>query len=112
MEPYDGRTDPGNAETPLFADRFFEEKQKPVQESRGTMSTGRWMWEGVKAISTAIVLFLVIRTFIVEAFKIPTGSMENTLLVGDFLLVNKAVYGAEIPITHTRLPAFQEPERE
>lgn len=75
------------------------------------MSTGRWMWEGMKAISTAIVLFLLIRTFFVEAFKIPTGSMESTLLVGDFLLVNKAVYGAEVPGLHTRLPGFAEPKR-
>jgi signal peptidase I len=82
------------------------------EESRGSISTGRWMWEGIKAVSTAIVLFLLIRTFVVEAFKIPTGSMENTLLVGDFLLVNKAVYGAEIPITHRRLPAFAAPKRE
>lgn len=81
-------------------------------QSRGSMSTGRWMWEGIKAVSTAILLFLVIRTFVVEAFKIPTGSMENTLLVGDFLLVNKAVYGAEIPISHRRLPAFSTPKRE
>lgn len=83
-----------------------------ADESRGSISTGRWMWEGVKAVSTAIVLFLLIRTFVVEAFKIPTGSMENTLLVGDFLLVNKAVYGAEIPIAQKRLPAFTTPQRE
>lgn len=79
--------------------------------SRGLMHTGRWMWEGVKAVSTAIVLFLVIRTFVVEAFKIPTGSMESTLLVGDFLLVNKAVYGAEMPITHGRIPGVANPSR-
>jgi signal peptidase I len=81
------------------------------EASRGSISTGRWMWEGVRAVSTAIVLFLLIRTFFVEAFKIPTGSMENTLLVGDFLLVNKAVYGAELPVFHARLPGFTEPRR-
>jgi signal peptidase I len=80
-------------------------------ESRGTISTGRWMWEGIKAVSTAIVLFLLIRTFFIEAFKIPTGSMENTLLVGDFLLVNKAVYGADLPIVQTRLPGFTDVRR-
>jgi signal peptidase I len=69
------------------------------------------MWEGIKAISTAILLFLIVRTFLVEAFKIPTGSMENTLLVGDFLLVNKAVFGAELPVINARLPAFTEPSR-
>ncbi len=69
------------------------------------------MWEGVRAVSTAIVLFLLIRTFFVEAFKIPTGSMENTLLVGDFLLVNKVVYGAELPVIHKRLPGFTRPKR-
>lgn len=76
-----------------------------------SQSTGRWLWEWVKSISVAILLFLVIRTFAVEAFKIPTGSMEKTLLVGDFLLVNKAVYGAQVPFTGLRLPAFDRPER-
>jgi signal peptidase I len=53
----------------------------------------------------------VIRTFLVEAFRIPTGSMEKTLLVGDFLLVNKAVYGATVPVAKVRLPAFKQPQR-
>jgi signal peptidase I len=82
-----------------------------MDRSRGAaQGTGRWLWEWVKSISVAILLFLVIRTFAVEAFKIPTGSMESTLLVGDFLLVNKAVYGAQVPFTAMRLPAFQQPE--
>ncbi len=78
---------------------------------RADESTGRWLWEWVKSISVAILLFLIIRTFAVEAFKIPTGSMEKTLLVGDFLLVNKAVYGAQVPFTGVRLPAIENPER-
>jgi signal peptidase I len=56
----------------------------------------------------AFVLFIVIRTFLIQAFKIPTGSMEDTLLIGDFLLVNKVVYGAQIPGTGYRLPGFSE----
>lgn len=74
-------------------------------------SAGRVAWEWAKSLSVAFLLFLIIRSFLVEAFKIPTGSMENTLLVGDFLLVNKAVYGAQFPLTDIRLPAFEEPER-
>ncbi len=69
------------------------------------------LWDWTRSILVAFALFLVIRTFLVEAFKIPTSSMENTLLVGDFLLVNKAVYGAELPGTDLRLPSFDEPER-
>lgn len=80
-------------------------------DAPGDVSTGRWLWEWTKSILIAFALFLVIRAFLVEAFKIPTGSMEDTLLVGDFLLVNKAVYGAEIPGTGVHLPAFEEPER-
>jgi signal peptidase I len=100
---------PGEAHS---ASHAAPDRRAPVAEPpRGGMSTGRWMWEWTKAISTAILLFLCVRTFLVEAFKIPTGSMEGTLLVGDFLLVNKAVYGAEIPLTHKRLPAFKEPRR-
>jgi signal peptidase I len=72
---------------------------------------GRWTWEWIKSLGIALLLFLVIRTFVIEAFRIPTGSMETTLLVGDFLLVNKAVYGAQVPGTAVRLPAFGEPDR-
>jgi signal peptidase I len=106
---HDPVSEPGRAR--VSAERVDLARRKTADESRGSISTGRWMWEWTKAISTAIVLFLVIRTFLFEAFKIPTGSMEGTLLVGDFLLVNKAVYGAELPITHTRLPAFSDPTR-
>ena len=49
--------------------------------------------EWTKSLVVAFLIFLVIRAFVVEAFQIPTSSMENTLLVGDFLLVNKSVYG-------------------
>lgn len=69
----------------------------------------RVVWEWAKSVQLAIVLFLVVRAFLVEAFKIPSGSMEGTLLVGDFLLVNKLVYGAEVPFVGGTLPAVREP---
>lgn len=83
----------------------------PTGGGAGLVSTGRLVWEWTKAVATAFLLFLVVRTFVVEAFKIPTGSMERTLMIGDFLLVNKAVYGAELPTTGLRLPAFAHPGR-
>jgi signal peptidase I len=88
-----------------------EQDVQSPKHRRAEEGTGRWLWEWVKSISVAILLFLVIRTFAVEAFKIPTGSMERTLLVGDFLLVNKAVYGAQVPFTGVHLPAIENPER-
>lgn len=69
----------------------------------------RATWEWAKSVQLAIILFLVVRAFLVEAFKIPSGSMEGTLLVGDFLLVNKLVYGAEVPLLEKRLPAVRAP---
>ena len=75
-------------------------------------SIGRWLVEWVKSITIALVVWLFLRTFLVEAFRIPSGSMQNTLLIGDFLFVNKFLYGAEVPLIHTRLPAVREPKRD
>lgn len=60
----------------------------------------------------AFLLFLLLRGFLLGAFFIPTASMEGTLLAGDFLFVNMALYGTEIPGIEVRLPAIREPERE
>lgn len=69
------------------------------------------LWENVKQIGIAVVLALIIKTSIIEAYKIPSASMEDTLLVGDFLLANKFIYGARIPVFGWRLPKIDEIER-
>jgi signal peptidase I len=86
-------------------------EEPPGASRRAAAAFGRWTWEWLKSLAIALILFLAIRTFVIEAFRIPTASMEGTLLVGDFLLVNKAVYGAQLPGTAARLPAFGEPDR-
>jgi signal peptidase I len=64
-----------------------------------------------EAIIIAIVLALFIRTFVIQAFKIPSGSMKPTLLVGDHILVNKFIYGIKLPFTDKILIPLSEPER-
>ncbi len=84
----------------------------------------RVVLEYVRAIGLAVLLALVIRQFVIQAFRIPTGSMEKTLLVGDFLFVNKFIYGAKTPdrirvLGHTlvkdlpvlQLPALRQPRQ-
>ncbi|MBL0938026.1 MAG: signal peptidase I [Gemmatimonadaceae bacterium] len=73
--------------------------------SGGRPSERSWWREWGRVLPAALILFLLLRTFVVEAFRIPSASMERTMLVGDFLLVNKWVYGAEVPFTGRRLPA-------
>jgi len=67
--------------------------------------------EYIEAFAVAIVLALLIRTFVVQAFKIPSGSMEDTLLVGDHILVNKFMYGERIPYTDLRFFDFKRPQQ-
>src|SRR2546430_15707942 len=83
----------------------------PLPAAKGRSVLGRWFDSWMRSLGMALVLFLIIRTFLLEAFQIPSGSMEHTLLAGDFLFVNKAVYGAQIPGTNARLPGFSTPRR-
>lgn len=67
--------------------------------------------ENIEAILVAILLALFIRTFVVQAFKIPSGSMKDTLLIGDHILVNKFIYGVKLPILQKVMIPVTEPER-
>src|SRR5690349_20915073 len=69
------------------------------------------------SVLVAVLIWIVLRSYLIEAFRIPSGSMENTLLVGDFLFVNKAIYGGELEIPFTgvrfwRLPGYADSRRD
>ena len=83
------------------------QKARPVSQR----SRLRGVWENFKSILGALAIFLVLRAFLVEAYRIPSGSMIPTLLVGDWLFVNKAIYGAHVPFSRASLPAYREPKR-
>lgn len=67
--------------------------------------------EYIEAIIIALLLALFIRTFVVQAFKIPSGSMKDTLLIGDHILVNKFIYGVKNPFTGNTWIPFKDPAR-
>lgn len=70
-----------------------------------------WYREYAESLLVAAILALIIRTFVVQAFKIPSGSMEDTLLVGDHLLVCKFIYGTEIPFMDKFVFPIRDPQR-
>ncbi len=70
-----------------------------------------WWIEYPASFFPVILVVFVLRSFLVEPFKIPSGSMLPTLLVGDFILVNKFTYGIRLPVINTRLIAINDPQR-
>jgi signal peptidase I len=68
-------------------------------------------WEFFKSLAGMVAIFLFIRAFFVEAYRIPSGSMIPAMLVGDWLFVNKLVYGPHIPFTGRHLPGYAQPRR-
>ena len=87
-----------------------KQKQRETDKRKTKPSWVDAVWENVKQVFVAVILALIIKTSIVEAYKIPTSSMEDTLLIGDFLLANKFIYGALLPVVDWRLPAISDPE--
>ncbi|MFB3886810.1 MAG: signal peptidase I [Thermodesulfobacteriota bacterium] len=75
------------------------------------MGKKKFIKEYLEPVVVAILIALFIRTFIVQAFKIPSSSMEPTLQVGDHILVNKFIYGITIPFTELKLFQFKKPKR-
>ena len=83
-------------------------EEAPVLQHDGR---GNAVVEWAKSLLIAAVLFLLIRTFLLQTFVITSGSMEDALLVGDFLLANRAAIGARIPGTEVRIPGYSEVRR-
>jgi signal peptidase I len=83
----------------------------PSDTALGKKSGKPWYREWGEAIGIALILALIIRTFLFQAFKIPSGSMEDTLLIGDHLLVNKFIYGIQLPWSDDRYLSLRDPQR-
>ena len=75
-----------------------------------TLKEPTWI-EYCKSFFPVILAVLLLRSFLVEPFRIPSGSMMPTLLVGDFILVNKFAYGIRLPVVNTKIIEIDEPER-
>lgn len=85
--------------------------EKPSQKETQVKEKSR-LRENIEAILVAVLLALFIRTFVVQAFKIPSGSMKQTLQIGDHILVNKFVYGVKLPFLQKVVIPVKEPQRD
>lgn len=88
-------------------------RKKEMQEKKKSFwrDTAGSLRENIEAILIAVVLALFIRAFVVQAFKIPSGSMLETLQIGDHILVNKFIYGTRVPFTDLSVLPVREPRR-
>ena len=94
----------------LAIGRATEELQKLLDKHFVSFRKAAWR-ESFESIFVAVLVALFLRSFVVEAFKIPSGSMIPTLAIGDQIFVNKFLYGLRIPFTSIRLVEFDKPKR-
>ena len=78
--------------------QFWKKKEKKEKKKKSELRT----W--VEAIAFAVVAAHILRTFFIEAYTIPTSSMEKSMLIGDFLFVSKLAYGPRVPMTPVAVP--------
>jgi signal peptidase I len=86
-------------------------RRAAARKANEKQTFGAALLDWIKSMAMGLLLFLVIRTFALQTYTIISGSMENTFLIGDFIVVNKVAYGATLPGTHTRLPGYDHPDR-
>src|SRR3954464_15965596 len=79
-------------------------------KNKSSQPMGKWLWENFKSLAGAIAIYLVVKTLFIEAFRIPSGSMIPTLLIVDWLFVNKLAYGPTVPFTNKHLPGYSSPK--
>ena len=88
-----------------------EEATESAETENSEPRSGGGFWEQVTTLGLAVLIALCVRQFVIEPFRIPSGSMFPTLLIGDHLFVNKFIYGPRIPFSDIRLPGLRKPER-
>jgi len=90
-----------------------EDRSTPIDHEPERSPLKRRTLSYAKALFFTFIVAFLLKTFVIEAFRIPSGSMENTLLIGDFLLVNKLAYGLKtpryVPLTNLAIPSFSFP---
>lgn len=84
-----------------------DETKRAILEDKATMSK---IVEYSRAFFPVLLLVLIIRSFIFEPFRIPSGSLEPTLIPGDFILTNKYTYGLRLPVLHSKIFSINSPE--
>ncbi len=97
-------------ERPEYMARGRKEKKKKERPPPPPRFSSAWFLDWLRTLIFAAVIFVVFRTFLLATFVITSGSMEDTLQVGDFLLVNRVSLGSPIPLTNFRVPGYAEPE--
>jgi len=90
--------------------KLKKDKTAPADKKKQARKKGK-LRENIEAIIIAVILALFIRTFVVQAFKIPSGSMKPTLKIGDHILVNKFIYGVKLPYVRKTIIPISDPER-
>ncbi len=110
MAKKDRRGTKGGKDAPADSTREAAERRR-ARRGREAPAESNPTLEWAKSIGVAVVLFLVLRTFLVQTFVITSGSMEETLLVGDMLLVNRLAIGSRVPGTQLQIPGYSSPRR-